>query len=180
MLKVGDPTCVGGQIYLKPTPTSPLNTALVNSGGCNGSGSYLYTSYDEHPGYDYKATYGTPVKAAAGGTVLNISGERCYKSNISGTCNSWGYVGIDHGNGYITQYGHLSAINVNVGVTVTEGQVIGSSGNTAPVTLGAHLHFEVLKKVGTVYYIVDPYGWVGIGNDPLYSAINVTPMKLWK
>jgi murein DD-endopeptidase MepM/ murein hydrolase activator NlpD len=177
--KPGDVTCRTGVILLKPTPGSPAATAMVNASGCNGGGAYVYSSYDEHPGYDYRASTGTPVYAVASGTVLNIGGERCYKSNISGTCNAWGYVGILHPNGYISQYGHLSNISVAAGAAITQGQQIGLSGNTAPVGIGAHLHFEVLKQVGGVYYVVDPYGWVGVGNDPLYSRIPVPPQKLW-
>jgi murein DD-endopeptidase MepM/ murein hydrolase activator NlpD len=178
--KPGDLTCRVGMILLRPTPSSPSSMAMVNGSGCNGSGQYIYTSYDEHPGYDYRAAYGTPVKAAASGYVLNIGGERCYKGNIAGTCNSWGYVGIDHQNGYITQYGHLSVIYVTMGSRVVEGMVIGLSGHTAPVALGDHLHFEVYKIVNGQYLVVDPYGWVGVGSDPLYSRTLAPPTKLWR
>ena len=163
-----DPTCIGG------TWTSGMAGRLGNSRGC-GAG---YISYDEHPGYDYRAAMATPVKAAAGGRVLNLAGERCYKSNIAGTCSAWGYVGIDHGNGYITQYGHLSRIDVAAGATVKAGQVIGLSGDTG-VKGFPHLHFEVLKKVATAYVVVDPYGWTGAGQDPLYSAASAPPARLW-
>ena len=177
--KATDETCIGGTILLKPTPASPDSTALANTSGC-GSG---YTSYDEHPGYDFRAAVGTPVKAVAAGTILNIGGEYCYKSNISQTCAAWGYVGIDHGNGYVSQYGHLSEIYVVPGQTgITEGQVIGLSGQTAPppILIGPHLHFEVIRVVNGQPLVVDPYGWVGAGNDPLYSATAAPPTKLWK
>lgn len=171
--------CIAGKLDLVPAPGAG---ALANSGAC-GSG---YATYDEHPGYDFRAATGTPVMAVADGTVLNIGGEYCYKSNISVACANWGYVGIDHGNGYISQYGHLSKIYVVPGQkSIKRGQVIGLSGNTAPSSagaLGAHLHFEVLKVVNGHFLIVDPYGWIGIGADKLsaYSGITVPPARLWQ
>jgi murein DD-endopeptidase MepM/ murein hydrolase activator NlpD len=171
--KSTDVTCIGGRINLRPTSSS---LPMTNASGC-GSG---YTSYDEHPGYDYRAALNTKVKAAAPGRVVNIAGVGCINTNLPGGCNAFGYVGIDHGNGYITQYGHLipTSIKVSAGATVYEGQVIGLAGHTG-LTSGDHLHFEVLKKIGTEYLVVDPYGWVGSGSDPLYSASNVPPALLW-
>ena len=162
--KPGDQVCIGGTILLKPTPGSPASTAMTNTSGC-GTG---YTSYDEHPGYDYRATMSTPVKAAASGYVVNINGTRCINTNLPSGCGAWGYIGIDHGNGYITQYGHLSQIYYGAGSYITEGQIIGLSGHTAApgYSIGAHLHFEVLKLVNGQYYVVDPYGWVGVGGAP--------------
>ncbi len=170
-----DPTCIGGTIYLKPTPSSPASTAMVNSRGC-GPG---YASYDEHPGYDYRAAVGTPVKAAASGTVVDVSRQRCIINNMGRTCDDWGLIGIDHGNGYISQYGHLSRIDFAAGARVRSGDVVGLSGDRG-VPGAPHLHFEVLRKVGSTYYVVDPYGWVGAGADPLYSARQAGTAKLWR
>lgn len=170
--------CIGGSILLKPTPTSPASTAMTNTSGC-GSG---YASYDEHPAYDYKAAYGTSVWAAYGGNVLNLGGQPCYIGNMGSTCQAWGCIGIDHHNGYVTQYCHLSAIFVKAGQAVNAGANIGQTGSTAPsqFSLGPHLHFEVFKVVNGKYYDVDPYGWVGAGADPLYSATVAPPAKLWQ
>ena len=58
---------------------------------------------------------------------------------------NYGYgnvVQIDHGNGYVTVYAHLSAINVSECTPVGQGTVIGAAGNTGN-SFGAHLHFEV-------------------------------------
>jgi len=79
------------------------------------------------------------------------------------TCLSGQTVEIDHGNGLMTFYGHLSHILVSRGQHVTRGQVIAVSGMTGTAT-GPHLHFGV-------YYLdgagpVDPYGWSGAGADP--------------
>lgn len=162
--------------------------------GCNDSiSSVSYASYDEHPGYDYVSSVGTPVRAAAAGVVVkNANGGRCI--NYSGcTCDGWGYIGIDHGNGYITQYEHLSLISVRAGEKVAKWQQIGLSGNSAPpacapLGVGEHLHFEVLKlipgkNIGDYslpnYGVVDPYGWTGTGTDPLFMQHQFSPINLW-
>lgn len=164
--------CIPGTILLRPdhTPEPMTNTSVC---GAN------FASQDEHPGYDYRAAFGTEVRAAASGRVLNLDGQPCYRGNLAGDCARWGYVGIDHGNGYVTQYGHLSRIDVRPGQVVSRGQTIGLTGHTAPVRIRDHLHFEVLRKVGDSYLVVDPYGWVGSGADPLYSARMVPPRNLW-
>ncbi len=92
----------------------------------------------EHKAIDYGVPVGTPVQAAATGTVKQVgsgSGDRSY-----GT-----YIEIDHGSGYTTLYAHLSKVNVSVGQAVVQGQVIASSGESGYVT-GPHLHFEVRKN----------------------------------
>src|SRR5712671_2167899 len=86
-----------------------------------------------HSGRDIRMAYGQDVHAAAAGTVT-FAGER----------GGYGMtVEVDHGDGKVTRYGHLSASAVSVGQTVESGQVIASSGNSGRST-GPHLHFEVL------------------------------------
>jgi hypothetical protein len=86
-----DDTCIGGTIFLHPD--WDRSRRMTNDRGC-GSG---FTSYDEHPGYDYKADLGIPVYAAAGGTVISTI---CYLGNTgTGSCASWGALAINHGNG---------------------------------------------------------------------------------
>ena len=121
-----------------------------------GQQDYLY--YDGHDGYDYGLFY-EPVAAAAGG-VVKLAGwvvPSCH------TCLSGLTVEIDHGNGLLSYYGHMSQIDVHVGQYVPRGMVLGRSGVTGNAT-GPHLHFGL-------YYIngngpVDPYGWSGSGPDP--------------
>jgi murein DD-endopeptidase MepM/ murein hydrolase activator NlpD len=85
-----------------------------------------------HEGIDIAASTGTPIWAAAAGTVIH-----------AGWLGGYGnLVVVDHGNGLATAYAHASAILVGVGQTVAQGEVIslvGSTGNSS----GPHLHFEV-------------------------------------
>ena len=121
-----------------------------------GGSDYLY--YDGHDGYDYGLYY-EPVAAAAAGTV-KLAG---WVVPGCSTCSSGITIEIDHHNGLLTYYGHLSKLLVSKGQTVQRGQVIGISGMTGTAT-GPHLHFGV-------YYVngngpVDPYGWSGSYPDP--------------
>jgi murein DD-endopeptidase MepM/ murein hydrolase activator NlpD len=94
-----------------------------------------------HEGIDITASSGTPIWAAAAGTVIH-----------SGWLGGYGnLVVVDHGNGLSTAYAHASAIHVGVGQSVAQGETIalvGSTGNSS----GPHLHFEV-RVNGTA---VDP------------------------
>ncbi|MHB8686285.1 MAG: M23 family metallopeptidase [Candidatus Dormibacteraceae bacterium] len=121
-----------------------------------GGHDYLY--YDGHDGYDYALTY-EPVAAAAPGVVMlaNWLDPNCH------SCLSGQTVEINHGNGLLTFYGHLSKINVTKGQYVSRGQVIGVSGMTGTAT-GPHLHFGVYHTNGGGP--VDPYGWSGSYPDP--------------
>ena len=86
----------------------------------------------DHTGLDIGASIGTPIKAAAGGTVT-----------FSGYKGSYGYmVVISHGNGIETYYGHCSKLYVTAGQNVNQGDVIAAVGNTGNST-GPHLHLEI-------------------------------------
>src|SRR4029079_16953704 len=136
----GDNICVGGTINLRPTASS---YPMTNASAC-GAG---YTSYDEHPGYDYRAEKLTPVRAVAKGIIIDNGGQMCVLNGFT-NCADFGFIGIDHGNGYISQYGHLdpASLAVSAGQAVAEGDLIGLSGEKG-VEGHPHLHFEVLKLV---------------------------------
>ena len=124
-------------------------------GSANASGSFLWpvASYvyvssrfglrvhpitgktKNHTGIDIASNQGTAVYASDGGSVTLAGWNGGY-----GNC-----IMIDHGNGYVTLYGHLSSISVSVGQTVSQGATIGAVGSTGNST-GPHLHFEVLKN----------------------------------
>ncbi len=85
-----------------------------------------------HEGDDFSCKIGVPVIATANGVV-----------KISKRYGSFGnYIEIDHGNGYVTAYGHLSKRIVKKGDKVVRGQEIGAVGNTGRST-APHLHYEV-------------------------------------
>lgn len=108
----------------------------------------------EHYGLDIGKPSGTPVYAAKSGT-LAIHCSKCTGSSpgYGGTCYTEGcshgnglgnYVSIDHGNGDVSFYGHLSAIVAETGDEVAQGDLIAYVGNTGDST-GFHLHFALRR-----------------------------------
>jgi murein DD-endopeptidase MepM/ murein hydrolase activator NlpD len=98
-----------------------------------------------HYGYDLASTKQSPVPAANKGTVVFAGPFSIYGNAVV----------LDHGLGLQTLYGHLSAIDVKVGDSVTKGQELGRSGATG-LAIGDHLHYEVLV-----------------------NGISVTPLEWW-
>ncbi len=95
--------------------------------------SPIYGTTEFHCGLDIANDVGTPVHAAADGTV-----------SAAGFSSSYGnYVKLQHGYGMATMYCHLSKIDVQEGQRVSKDEVIGAIGNTGHST-GPHLHYEVL------------------------------------
>jgi murein DD-endopeptidase MepM/ murein hydrolase activator NlpD len=86
-----------------------------------------------HTGLDIGAGYGTSVGAAGSGTVVRAGWNGGYGRTVE----------VDHGDGVVTRYAHLSSVNVGTGEVVGRGQNVGRVGSTGHST-GPHLHFEVL------------------------------------
>ncbi|MCR5713714.1 MAG: M23 family metallopeptidase [Bacteroidales bacterium] len=97
----------------------------------------IYKIMRFHYGLDFSAPIGTEVYATADGRVT--------ETDLAGRTANGLKIVVDHGNGYLTHYAHLSRIIVRVGQTVKRGQVIGLVGNTGG-TSGPHLHYEVHKN----------------------------------
>lgn len=92
-------------------------------------------SRGRHGGVDLRAKNGTPVKAVSDGTVI-LTGDHYFSGKS---------VYLDHGNGLISMYFHLSQIKVSSGQKIRRGEVVALSGATGRVT-GPHLHFGVSIK----------------------------------
>jgi murein DD-endopeptidase MepM/ murein hydrolase activator NlpD len=127
-----------------------------------------YVNYDGHNGYDFGVSY-QPILAAAGGTIM-----------YAGWNSPDPYAGygqmilIDHHNGYVTLYGHLSKLEVQTGDSVSAGQEIAISGTTGRSS-GPHLHFSVFHNC----QVTDPYGWTGGGRDVLQDFNGQQSRYLW-
>jgi murein DD-endopeptidase MepM/ murein hydrolase activator NlpD len=88
-----------------------------------------------HPGVDIAGELGEPVVAVAAG-IVTYAGKHGGYGNL---------VQINHGNGFVTRYGHNSKVLVKVGDTVSKGQEIALMGSTGRST-GPHVHFEVWRS----------------------------------
>lgn len=88
-----------------------------------------------HTGIDFAAKEGTEVKVTADG-IVNFAGWDDVYGNL---------VAVDHGNGYVTYYGHNSKITVDSGSFVKRGQILALSGNSGKSS-APHLHYEIRKE----------------------------------
>lgn len=135
----------------------------VSIGSCTGG----VNCYDGHNGYDLNLWY-EPVLSVAAGMVIRAGWYN--PLNHASSLGLW--AAVDHGNGFVTAYGHLSALTVNNGDKVGTQWQVGTSGTTGSST-GPHLHMAT-------YYLpnwsaTDPFGWTGNYADP-----NVVPDNyLW-
>lgn len=128
--KVDEVIYVGTTERPKTAPTGVFKNPMVQ-------GTYIVTSRPgwrwgrTHEGVDMASHTGVYIYASDGGTVVRAGTYAGY-----GNC-----IDIEHANGWMTRYGHLSYIGVSVGQKVYQGQYIGNVGSTGHST-GPHLHFE--------------------------------------
>ena len=155
-LSVGQQLVIPDATVPPPTPTAPTIGQYASStikqvvskvtGGVVGSGTFsnpcsklLISQYFSwyHPAIDIQSAGqdNLTIYASDSGTVVGV---------YTGGWN-YGYgnqVLVDHGNGYLTSYSHLSSVSVSAGANVSKGQALGIMGNTGR-SFGSHLHFEI-------------------------------------
>ncbi len=120
-------------------PVSPPANAIANGYFILPTGSYEVSGYTfhgprnpTHIGLDYRCHLNDPIYAADGGTVITAGWNGGYGNLVR----------VDHGNGFITYYGHFNSYAVALGQAVAQGQLLGYCGTTGNST-GPHLHFEI-------------------------------------
>ena len=120
-------TTASGKVSLGISLIRPVSGTITSRFGASSS-----MRKSSHTGLDIVTSTGTPIVAAAAGTVT-----------FSGYKGSYGnMIVISHGNGVQTYYGHCSKLYVSAGTTVSQGQTIAAVGSTGNST-GPHLHLEV-------------------------------------
>ncbi|KNH34964.1 murein hydrolase activator EnvC family protein [Exiguobacterium acetylicum] len=120
------PAPSSGGLFIHPT----AGTVTQGYGSAGGENGYTF-----HNGIDFGGPVGTPIVAAATGTVITASGGGPYGNHVM----------IAHqlnGKTYTTVYAHMSSLNARAGQRVSQGQQIGALGSTGNST-GPHLHFEI-------------------------------------
>jgi len=120
------PAPSSSSMFIHPTSGS-ITQGYGSASGSNG--------YSFHNGIDFGAPVGTPIVAAATGTVITASSGGPYGNHVM----------IAHqlnGKTYTTVYAHMSSLNAHAGQRVSQGQQIGALGSTGNST-GPHLHFEI-------------------------------------
>lgn len=138
ILEEAKPKVIAVGIKEKPIYMVPVDEYRITS-------SYGPRWGRTHQGIDLAVSTGTPVASAADGVIIQSGWNGGYGISIY----------VDHGNGVITRYGHLSQAYAQVGRNVKQGEVIGLSGNTGNST-GPHLHFEI--RIGD--QAVNPTGYM--------------------
>ena len=124
----------GGKVNLGISLIRPVSGTITSRFGVSSN-----IRVSSHTGLDIAAPTGTPVKAAASGTVT-----------FSGWKGSYGnMIVISHGNGVQTYYGHCNKLYATVGQTISQGETIAAVGSTGNST-GPHLHLEI--RVNGVAY----------------------------
>ncbi len=138
------PDGVKRQADVTSTTSRVARQVTPDAGSVTATGSFVWPASGRitqsyrfyHKAIDIANRSGGPILAADAGTVIG-----------AGWLDGYGYgnrVIIDHGNGFVTLYAHLSVVQVRTGQRVNRGDLIGRMGNTGRST-GTHLHFEIRK-----------------------------------
>lgn len=123
--------------------------------------SKFYGKSGFHNGLDFAMPVGTKVLAAADGKVIATGNNGRY------AYGRW--MAVDHGNGIVTMYGHLSSISKSKGSSVKKGDTIAKSGNTGNST-GPHLHFTVFSAKS--FEIVPSKSVASVRDIPVGATVN--------
>jgi len=126
----------------EPTHVSPLPGARISATFGATSARWATT----HTGLDLAEPAGTPIHAAAAGTVVSAGWSGSYGNRVI----------VKHADGTSTTYNHMSRMATSSGNRVSADQTIGYVGSTGNST-GPHLHFEVMNSKGTY---IDPLPWL--------------------
>jgi len=146
-LAVGSTLVVPGGVIadqVLPAPVQEYHAIAKitpNAGSVTATGQFVWPASGRitqgftfyHKGFDIANRDAGPILAADNGTVIAAGWDPTGYGNK---------VMVDHGNGFVTLYGHLSVIQVQVGQTMRRGSVVGQMGSTGRST-GTHLHFEI-------------------------------------
>ena len=162
-LKTGDiifvPNGIIKTVISKPAPSKIADIPDVSNNTKIISGYYLRPVYGPvtsrygsrhgsfHPGVDLGGPRGTPVMAAASGVVVAVV-TGCVEGRRSCGGGYGNHIDIEHPNGTMTRYGHLSKTSISLGEDIDQGDIIGAIGSTGTST-GPHLHFEVRNASGS-------------------------------
>lgn len=123
----------------------PINQAPIEVSRFGMRWSESRGAWRMHTGLDLIVTEGTPVLAAAAGTVRLVEEVSGYGLTVL----------VDHGQGWQTLYGHLFEIAVQPGETVHRGQPLGRVGESGRAST-PHLHFEIRQRRGERVVALDP------------------------
>lgn len=130
------PIVANGGLGRSPIPVAGEITAVFGSSGD------LWSS--THTGLDISAVEGAQILSVGCGIVTKAEENGCYGNMVA----------VDHGNGIITRYAHLSSFAVHIGDKVETGTLLGYCGSTGNAT-GSHLHFEVMRDGN----VIDPQSY---------------------
>ncbi len=164
-LKSNPPQLAVGGFLMVPGGSKPFTTARITysstapSGAARGTSNFVWPTracvtqsfWGRHSGIDLAGPLGTAVTAADSGYVQVVGWDTRGYGNM---------ILLNHGNGFLTRYGHLSAFNVTAGQSVKKGDLIGRIGSTGRST-GPHLHFEVIQN--------------GVARNPSYYVTGKAP-----